>query len=99
MCGICVLPPSLPLSSEVTASQPVVSSHHEQTDGAGGLSEGEVGEGGVGGNGVAVESFTQPVRNDELIIGTQIPCTPGASQVHTATCTAHILCTVVIYTY
>lgn len=30
---------------------------------------------------VAVESFTQPSRFDELIIGTQIPCTPGASQV------------------
>ena len=28
-----------------------------------------------------VESFTQPSRFDELIIGTQIPCTPGASQV------------------
>ncbi|XP_019853937.1 PREDICTED: serine/threonine-protein kinase Chk1-like [Amphimedon queenslandica] len=27
-----------------------------------------------------VESFTQPSRFDELIIGTQIPCTPGASQ-------------------
>ena len=30
--------------------------------------------------GVLVESFTQPSRFDELIIGTQIPCTPGASQ-------------------
>ena len=32
--------------------------------------------------GVAIESFTQPSRFDELIIGTQIPCTPGASQVN-----------------
>ena len=30
---------------------------------------------------MAIESFTQPSRFDELIIGTQIPCTPGASQV------------------
>lgn len=30
---------------------------------------------------VVVESFTQPSRFDELIVGTQIPCTPGASQV------------------
>ena len=29
----------------------------------------------------AVESFTQPSRFDELIIGTQVPCTPGGSQV------------------
>ena len=27
------------------------------------------------------ESFTQPSRFDELIIGTQVACTPGASQV------------------
>ena len=26
------------------------------------------------------ECFTQPSRFDELIIGTQLPCTPGASQ-------------------
>ena len=31
---------------------------------------------------MAIESFTQPSRFDELIIGTQIPCTPGASQVY-----------------
>ena len=37
---------------------------------------------GEGVDGVmGVESFTQPSRFDELIIGTQIPCTPGASQV------------------
>ena len=29
----------------------------------------------------AIESFTQPSRFDELIVGTQVPCTPGASQV------------------
>ncbi len=51
--------------SEATASQPV---HHR--------------EGGEGVDGVVgVESFTQPSRFDELIVGTQIPCTPGASQV------------------
>ncbi|XP_064398553.1 serine/threonine-protein kinase Chk1-like [Halichondria panicea] len=50
--------------SEATASQPV---HHR--------------EGGEGVDGVVgVESFTQPSRFDELIVGTQIPCTPGASQ-------------------
>jgi len=26
-------------------------------------------------------SFTQPVKFEELIVGTQVPCTPGASQV------------------
>ena len=30
---------------------------------------------------VAVESFTQPSRYDEMVMGTQVPCTPGASQV------------------
>ena len=30
---------------------------------------------------VTPESFTQPSRFDELIIGTQVACTPGASQV------------------
>ena len=30
---------------------------------------------------MTLESFTQPSRFDELIIGTQVPCTPGASQV------------------
>ena len=33
------------------------------------------------GGGVSRGSFTQPSRFDELIIGTQVPCTPGASQV------------------
>ena len=51
--------------SEVTSSQPV------------GLRE--AGEGVDSAE--AVISFTQPSRYDELIIGTQIPCTPGASQV------------------
>ena len=54
----------------MTSSQPV----HKSDDG------GNVD--GVGARGaVIVESFTQPSRFDELIIGTQIPCTPGASQV------------------
>ena len=36
----------------------------------------------VGGDGkVTVESFTQPSTFDEIVLGTQIPCTPGASQV------------------
>ena len=26
-------------------------------------------------------SFTQPAKFEELIVGTQVPCTPGASQV------------------
>ena len=43
-------------------------------------SDGVKGE-GVDGGEVTVESFTQPSRFDELIIGTQLPCTPGASQV------------------
>ena len=51
---------------------------------------------GVDGNEVAaaVESFTQPTRYDELVISTQVPCTPGASEVLTLTeslCTAYIL--------
>jgi serine/threonine-protein kinase Chk1 len=29
---------------------------------------------------VAVESFTQPSRYDELVISTQVPCTPGATE-------------------
>ena len=61
--------PVLCYNSEVISSQPVFAS--EDTDGT---------IGGGGGK-VAVESFTQPSRFDELIIGTQIPCTPGASQV------------------
>ena len=56
--------------SEVTSSQPVGC-------------HGDIGsiEGTDTGHAVAVESFTQPSRFDELIVGTQIPCTPGASQV------------------
>ena len=30
---------------------------------------------------VARGSFTQPTKFEELIVGTQVPCTPGASQV------------------
>lgn len=30
----------------------------------------------------AVESFTQPTRYDELVISTQVPCTPGATEVY-----------------
>lgn len=30
----------------------------------------------------AVESFTQPTRYDELLISTQVPCTPGATEVY-----------------
>jgi hypothetical protein len=58
--------------SEVISSQPV---HKSDTDGDNVASIGARGA-------VIVESFTQPSRFDELIIGTQIPCTPGASQVH-----------------
>ena len=60
-------PPFLP-SSEVTSSQPITSHLNDTTE--------DMEDGGV-----AIESFTQPSRFDELIIGTQIPCTPGASQV------------------
>lgn len=60
-------------ASEVTSSQPV----HCHGDGGG--TEGV--DGAAAGGGVAIESFTQPSRFDELIVGTQIPCTPGASQV------------------
>ncbi len=28
-------------------------------------------------------SFTQPTKFEELLVGTQVPCTPGASQVGT----------------
>ena len=44
-----------------------------------------VGREGVDGGevvGMAVESFTQPSRYDELVISTQVPCTPGASEVN-----------------
>eukprot|EP00731_Ephydatia_muelleri_P007103 Em0003g1351a len=41
----------------------------------------------VGGDGkVTVESFTQPSTFDEIVLGTQIPCTPGASQPVNAHC-------------
>ena len=41
----------------------------------------------VGGDGkVTVESFTQPSTFDEIVLGTQIPCTPGASQVCVCVC-------------
>ena len=56
--------------SEVTSTQPV---HCHGDEGSG--------KGVDGGHAVSVESFTQPSRFDELIVGTQIPCTPGASQV------------------
>eukprot|EP00731_Ephydatia_muelleri_P007105 Em0003g1353a len=50
--------------SDVVSSQPV-NAHCED----------------VGGDGkVTVESFTQPSTFDEIVLGTQIPCTPGASQ-------------------
>lgn len=58
--------------SEVTSSQPV----HSHDAG------GSCVDGVEGDKNVIIESFTQPSRFDELIIGTQIPCTPGASQVH-----------------
>lgn len=57
--------------SEVVSSQPV---HKSDTDVDNVDSVGARGA-------MIVESFTQPSRFDELIIGTQIPCTPGASQV------------------
>lgn len=60
-------------NSEVMSSQPV---HKSDGDGDGGNID-SVGARGA----VVVESFTQPSRFDELIVGTQIPCTPGASQV------------------
>ena len=56
--------------SVVTSSQPV---HCHGDSGSG--------ESVDAGHAVSVESFTQPSRFDELIVGTQIPCTPGASQV------------------
>ncbi len=62
----------------MTSSQPV-SAHRLSTSEGDGRDGG--GEGVDGGGGVAIESFTQPSKFDELIVGTQIPCTPGASQV------------------
>lgn len=52
--------------STVTSSQPVLRESTDSTDD----SEGHA----------LFESLTQPSRFDELIIGTQVPCTPGASQ-------------------
>ena len=60
--------------SEVTSSQPV---HFHGND-----ESGEGIDGADTGHVVSIESFTQPSRFDELIVGTQIPCTPGASQVN-----------------
>ena len=60
---------------EVTSSQPALppQDHHSQVDSAA--------------DGTVTEFFTQPSCFDELIVGTQLPCTPGASQVsgHTHT--------------
>ena len=69
-------PPLLPLSplfsSDVASSQPA-NIHCEGED--------------VGGDGkVTVESFTQPSTFDEIVLGTQVPCTPGASQVCVCVC-------------
>ena len=57
----------------MTSSQPV---HFHGNEGIG-----EGIDGTDAGHAVSIESFTQPSRFDELIVGTQIPCTPGASQV------------------
>ena len=54
--------------SVVTSSQPVRGESADLTDGN---KDGHA----------LVESLTQPSKFDELIIGTQLPCTPGASQV------------------
>lgn len=48
---------------------------------AGGGDDASSARGMEGGVGMTRGSFTQPSRFDELIIGTQVPCTPGASQV------------------
>ena len=62
------LPHLHPPHSEVTSSQPVTA--HPRS-----------GSGDTVDGGVVIESFTQLSRYDELIIGTQVPCTHGASQV------------------
>ena len=58
----------LPTFSVVTSSQPVRGESADLTD------DNKDGH-------ALVESLTQPSKFDELIIGTQLPCTPGASQV------------------
>jgi hypothetical protein len=58
-------PPTTCTHSDIPSSLPV---GREGVDGGGG----EVG--------VAFESFTQPSRYDELVISTQVPCTPGATE-------------------
>ena len=67
---VCVAMLHLLSSSDVVSSQPV-NAHCED----------------VGGDGkVTVESFTQPSTFDEIVLGTQKPCTPGASQVCVCVC-------------
>ena len=69
ICTSVILDPSYYyISSTVTSSQPVLRESTDSTDD----SEGHA----------LFESLTQPSRFDELIIGTQVPCTPGASQVN-----------------
>ena len=82
-CTSVILDPSYYyISSTVTSSQPVLRESTDSTDD----SEGHA----------LFESLTQPSRFDELIIGTQVPCTPGASQVNVllyleyfSTCISH----------
>ena len=83
ICTSVILDPSYYyISSTVTSSQPVLRESTDSTDD----SEGHA----------LFESLTQPSRFDELIIGTQVPCTPGASQVNVllyleyfSTCISH----------
>ena len=71
---VCVAMLHLLSSSDVVSSQPV-NAHCED----------------VGGDGkVTVESFTQPSTFDEIVLGTQIPCTPGASQALLVLCLSSI---------
>jgi hypothetical protein len=69
-------PPTTCTHSDIPSSLPV---GREGVDGGGG----EVG--------VAFESFTQPSRYDELVISTQVPCTPGATEVLCGECSKHPL--------
>lgn len=57
----------VPVHSEISSSLPDPHGH-EGVDGS------EVA--------VTVESFTQPTSYDELVISTQVPCTPGATEVY-----------------